>query len=88
MPASQLPGHWASPVAWWHGPDVWWPAFPLLWLAVIAIAVAVAFLLIRRTVNTPSSHAAEAILAERYATGDITGDEYRERLAFLRAHGR
>jgi putative membrane protein len=81
-------GHWAGPGAWWHGPGAWWPALPLLWLAVTAIAMIAAFLLIRRTANGPGSHVAEAVLAERYATGDITEDEYRERLAVLRAHDR
>jgi putative membrane protein len=81
-------GHWARPGAWWYGPGAWWPAVPLLWLAVIAIAVTAAFLLMRRTVNRPGSPVAEAKLADRYATGDITEDEYRERLAVLRAHER
>lgn len=85
MPAA---GHWARPGAWWYGPGAWWPAVPLLWLAVTAIAVAAAFLLMRRTADRPSSPGAEAKLAERYATGDITEDEYRERLAVLRAHER
>jgi len=53
---------------------------------ITAVTVTAAFLLMRRTANRPSSHAAEAKLAERYASGDITEDEYRERLAVLRAH--
>lgn len=81
-------GRWAGPGAWWHGPGAWWPALPVLWLAVIAIAITAAYLLIRRATNRPGSHAAEAKLAERYATGDITEDEYRERLVVLRAHDR
>lgn len=92
---SRAAGHWAGPGAWWHGPASWWPgpaswwpALPFLWLAVIAIAVTAGFLLVRRTASTPSSPVAEAKLAERYATGDITEDEYRDRLAVLRAHER
>ena len=88
-------GHWARPGAWRHGPGAWrygsgawWPALPLLWLAVIVIAMTAVFLLIRSTANRPDSHVAEAKLAEQYATGSITQDEYRERLAVLRAHDR
>jgi len=77
-----------GPGAWWYGPGAWWPAVPLLWLAVIAIAVTAASALMRRSANRPGSPVAEATLAERYATGDITEDEYRDRLAVLRAHER
>jgi len=64
-----------------HG---WWPIWPFLWLAVIATIV---WLVTRRRWSTgrPQSGADRArdILAERYARGEISGDEYRERLGQL-----
>lgn len=69
---------WAGP---WAGP--WFLVFPLLWLAVI---VTVAFLVRRRgRWHTPSG---EGVLAERFARGEISEDEYRQRLAVLRGGGR
>jgi putative membrane protein len=69
-------------------PGTWWPVVPLLWLVLVMIGVTVAFLLIRRAAQRQSSRAAEEKLAQRYAAGDITEDEYRERLSVLRAHER
>jgi putative membrane protein len=67
---------------WEHG---WWPIWPLLWLAVI---VTVVWLIKRRhwTAARPQNGVDRArdILAERYARGEITSDEYRERLEQLR----
>lgn len=63
---------------WEHG---WWPVWPLLWIAVI---VTIVWLFKRRhwSAARPQSGAERArdILAERYARGEITSDEYRERL--------
>jgi putative membrane protein len=62
-----------------HG---WWVIWPILWIAVI---VAVAWFL-RNRWRRPGSGTldpAREILAERFARGEITGDEYRERLAQL-----
>jgi putative membrane protein len=62
----------------------WWPLWPLLWIAVI---VAVVWFFKRRhwTAARPRTGVERArdILAERYARGEITGEEYRERLAQL-----
>jgi putative membrane protein len=59
----------------------WWPIWPLLWVAVIGTAV---WLLLRRrrAAEGPSdaSGRAREILAERFARGEITSEEYRERL--------
>jgi putative membrane protein len=65
-----------------HG---WWPIWPLLWVAVIGTVV---WLLLRRRRAadgpTDESGRAKEILAERFARGEITSEEYRERLDHLR----
>ena len=62
----------------------WWPLWPLLWLAVI---VALVWFFRRGRWNGPRSQTgaerARDILAERFARGEITGEEYRERLEQL-----
>lgn len=72
-----------------HGPwrdghaGGWWPVFPigfgLLWLLILGGGF---YLLWRRTQSRGGG--AEAVLAERYARGDIDEEEYRERLSVLR----
>jgi putative membrane protein len=61
----------------------WWPLWPLLWLAVIATVVWL--VRGRHWARPPRSGADRArdILAERFARGEITGEEYRERLEQL-----
>jgi putative membrane protein len=61
----------------------WWPLWLLFWVAVVA---AVAWFLWRRW-GRPRDNGldrAGEILAERYAKGELTADEYRERLEQLR----
>lgn len=69
-------GHWE------HG---WWPLWPLLWLAVLGTIV---WLVTRRRRGGDGrgggADRAREILAERFARGEIAGDEYRERLEQLR----
>jgi len=64
-----------------HG-HAWWPIWPILWLAIV---VAVVWFLSRRWRRRDDDglDAARKILAERFARGDLTHDEYRERLAQL-----
>jgi putative membrane protein len=62
----------------WHGGHTWWPLLWLFWLILIGLLI---FLFARRSWRGPG---AKAILAERYARGEITADEYRERLANLK----
>jgi putative membrane protein len=68
-----------------HWDHSWWPIWPLLWIGLI---VTVVWLFRRRhwTAARPQTGAERArdILAERYARGEITNDEYRERLEHLR----
>ena len=60
----------------------WWPIWPILWLAVV---VAIVWFLRRRWRRPDDGglHSARKILAERFARGELTHDEYRERLAQL-----
>lgn len=66
---------------WDHG---WWPLWPLLWLGLI---VTVAWLITRRRwISERRQNGADRardILAERYARGEISSDEYRERFEQL-----
>jgi putative membrane protein len=65
---------------WGRGPGPWIGAF--WFLALVAL-----FLVLgrRRFRGRPwTARNGEAVLAERYARGDITDDEYRTRLATLR----
>jgi putative membrane protein len=64
---------------WNHG---WWPLWWLVWLGVI---VAIVWFVTRRRRPTERSgqDRARDILAERFARGELTGEEYRERLAEL-----
>jgi putative membrane protein len=71
------PGHW-------DGPGVWWPVFPILWLTLLAAAVVTFVVMARRRSGTAGARAGEARLAELYAAGQITEDEYRQRREILR----
>jgi putative membrane protein len=66
---------------WDGGP--WFLVFPLLW---IAIAVAL-FLTWRGRPARQATHNAQEILAERYARGEISADEFRQRRDELRRRG-
>jgi putative membrane protein len=59
----------------------WWPLWLLFWAALIGTAV---WLISRRLGRRgePLDRARE-LLAERYARGELSGDEYRERLEEL-----
>jgi putative membrane protein len=67
---------------WGDGPGPWFLVFPLFWLTVLVLAA----LWFRRRGGAfwrqPS--AGRSVLDERYARGEITADEYRERLTVLK----
>ena len=70
-------------------PDVvgaWWPIFPLLWLVVIVGFFTFFAFRFRRGWGGPRGRSAESVLAERYARGEVSDEEYRERLGVLREH--
>jgi putative membrane protein len=73
-------------MTWAHtGPGPWFLIFPLLWIALVAMAI-FAFRggWRRRDDHSHGPPSAEAVLGERFARGEITADEYRERLGVLR----
>ena len=72
----------------WHGPGPWILVFPLLWFGVIALAL---FLFARRGCGPRGRWAGAAgrsVLDERFARGEITADEYRERRSVIDEGGR
>jgi putative membrane protein len=77
----------ASPGPWrdgHHGGGLWW-IFPLFWgLFWVALVTSGFYLLRRRMALRGPRAGAEAVLAERFARGEVSEDEYRERLAVLR----
>ena len=70
----------------WDGPGPWWPLIPLLWLLVIGTVIFFVARGGRRHWRMSGTRAGEARLAERFAAGEITDEEYRQRLAVLREH--
>ena len=63
----------------WHHHGGWWIAWPVFWIAVVAT---VGYLIYRSRRRRPHD-AARSILAERFARGELSGEEYRERLSEL-----
>jgi putative membrane protein len=62
---------------------LWGPVVLLLWVALVA---AVVWFVVRgaRPRERSGAERARDVLAERYARGELTTDEYRERLEQLR----
>jgi putative membrane protein len=60
----------------WHHNHCW------IVLPILALLVLVAVVLLRRR-NHDGGSSPQRILAERFARGEITGEEYRDRLAQL-----
>ena len=71
----------------WDGPGAWWPIIPILWLLVVGTIVVVCLRFGRRNRAYAGVRAGEAKLAERFAAGEITEQEYRERRAVLKEKG-
>jgi putative membrane protein len=63
----------------WLGVSAFFP-FPLFWIALLVGA----WFLFRRRDDPGRKHSAEEILSERYARGEITVEEYRQRRDELR----
>jgi putative membrane protein len=67
------------------GPGAWWPIFPLFWVLLWGVLIFAIFRF-RGVRRWQRGHSAEDVLAERYARGEITVEEYRERLGVLNEH--
>jgi putative membrane protein len=78
------------PYAHWGGPGLW-VVFPLFWVLFWGAMIFFAVRTRRRGWNpwaaspaATSTGTAEAILAERFARGELTDDEYYQRLSVLK----
>jgi putative membrane protein len=60
----------------------WWPIWPVLWIAVIVAAIWFLSRRWRRREGSPLD-GARKILAERFASGELSYEEYQERLTQL-----
>ena len=65
------------------GPGAWWPVFPFFWILFWGVLIFAVFRF-RGRGGWQRGHSAEDVLAERYARGEITVEEYRERLSVLK----
>jgi putative membrane protein len=63
--------------------DHWWVVAPFFWALWLAVIVAVVWFFTRRRRRWDGSDRAKAILAERFAKGEISPEEFRDRLAHL-----
>ncbi len=81
------------PYAHFAGGGFWWPLIPLFWLLVWGAVIFFVVRARRRGWNPwaaqarpsgPPRPAAEDILAERFARGEISDDEYYQRLSVLK----
>jgi putative membrane protein len=70
---------------WGYGPAPWWPIIPLLFWTAVAVAIV---FWVRRRGGWRRGRSAEDVIAERYARGEVSEAEYRERLAVLRERAR
>jgi putative membrane protein len=62
----------------------WWFVFPFFWLLWLGVIATVLYFVFRRKPRRwNGSDRAKAILAERFARGEISGEEFRERLEQL-----
>jgi putative membrane protein len=69
---------------WVNGGGPWFLLFPLFWFLVLFTAF---WLFRRRGGGWHRTSSAEEVLGERYARGEITAEEYRQRLGVLQRKG-
>jgi putative membrane protein len=71
----------AAPYAWHGGPGFPFFVFPFVFFGTIVV-LAIVFGVLRRG-NWRARSDARAVLADRFARGDISAEEYRSRLSEL-----
>lgn len=71
--------HWDG-----DGPPVFWPVFPILWFLCIVGVTTLVILWRRRQCEASPRRAGEARLAEKFAAGEISDEDYRTRRDVLR----
>ncbi|HEX6077005.1 MAG TPA: SHOCT domain-containing protein [Micromonosporaceae bacterium] len=72
------PGGWGG----YSGGPGWWLVFPILfWVLVLS---GIGYLVYRRSPGRVARDSAERTLADRYARGEISEDELRQRRTVLR----
>jgi putative membrane protein len=60
----------------------WWIVFPILfWVLILSL---IGYVIYRRSPKQSAIGAGERALAERYARGEISEDEYKQRRGVLR----
>jgi putative membrane protein len=75
-------GHPGWNAGWWHGSGWWWW---LWWLALVAVSIGfvVALVWLVQRGEGPRASRARQILAERYARGEISTEEYEQQRRVL-----
>ena len=68
----------------WHRNGSWFPWFPLVPLFFFGFWVFLFAVVFRRRWQVAPGQSAEAVLAERYARGEIDEAEFQERRSVLR----
>lgn len=71
--------HWDG-----EGPPDFWPIFPILWFLFFLGAIAAIVYFRNRSCGSAPRRTGEARLAELYAAGEISDEEYRSRRGVLR----
>lgn len=71
----------------WDGGG-WWPIFPIFWILLWGLVIFAIFRYRGGWSRNRPLETAESVLAERYARGEISDNEYRERLTVLKAKGK
>jgi putative membrane protein len=66
------------------GPGPWWPIFPIFWLLLVGFVIFTVFRFRRGRGPWHPARSGEGVLAERYARGEISEDEFRDRLRVLK----
>jgi len=70
--------------SWGDGHEHWWIVAPFFWALWFAVLGTIVYLLVRRRPRWHGDDRAKAILAERFARGELSAEEFRERLDVLR----